>query len=530
MSVSARWSANGNERDDPGVIAFYYPQFHAIDLNDEQYEPGFTEWTIVDRARPLFDGHRQPRVPGELGRYDLTTPGVWEAQVALAERAGLGGFCFYHYWFEPGRRLLERPLEIALASDTTLPLCLMWANHDWTRVWEGDASTITMSMSYAPGNGAAFVAESAHVFRDARYLRVDGRPLLLIYDLDGPPDLDALVAEIRAGAAAAGIGDLFIAGMQRGRLTDRIRSSALDGMCEFPPTGYHDDRFLLAEPPTDLSTDFDGRILDYGRVMTASLAGALLDPEVSWFQTAVPDWDNTGRRMVSTDPWLFPNATPDHFEKWMTGLLARSRDDERLPLVFVNAWNEWGEGAYLEPDATNGAALLGAVSRAIERVADGESVPQPVSGLPASLEPPDRVVIELTDESETVTPSHEATLWVEQVGFSEPPFTQAPSLSGRWQRIRGFLVSPELTNSNAAIELLLIGDETYRAVVPGRDRADVLVKHGSWLTTDNVAGAGFDLWLNVGALAAGSYRLVVRRDVWANELSQPIELGGQAEG
>ncbi|RUU58339.1 hypothetical protein EOC99_24180, partial [Mesorhizobium sp. M7A.T.Ca.TU.009.01.1.1] len=173
--------------DETKLIAFYLPQFHRIDENSEWWGPGFTEWTNVARATPNFSGHNQPRIPRELGYYDLTHPQIMREQVEVARLYGLHGFCFYHYWFS-GRRVLEKPVELFMNSDIDFKFCLCWANENWTRAWDGDTKNILLEQKYADGDAEAFIDSMLGYFNDQRYIKIGGMPLLVVYRAKDIPD------------------------------------------------------------------------------------------------------------------------------------------------------------------------------------------------------------------------------------------------------------------------------------------------------------------------------------------------------
>ena len=352
---SARIEDDGAVR----VVAFYLPQFHRIAENDAWWGEGFTEWTNVRKARPNFAGHAQPHAPGELGYYDLTDADVREAQANLARTHGVDAFCYYYYWFG-GRRLLERPLDDVLASgQPDFPFCVCWANENWTRRWDGLDREVLMRQRYSPGDSADFIASLLPLFRDRRYVRIDGRPLLLVYKLSELPDVEGTVAIWRRACIDAGVGDPFLAAVQWSALDDPTRRG-FDAAVEFPPIGHAAESVAAALPGRD--PGFLGNAFRYANLA----ADYLLRPRPAFraFPGVTPMWDNTARRQ--DDGMIVVDSTPALFGVWTRHALEQTRrrhaGDARL--LFVNAWNEWAEGNHLEPDATHGRAYLEALQTA----------------------------------------------------------------------------------------------------------------------------------------------------------------------
>lgn len=343
------------------VIAFYLPQFHPIPENDAWWGPGFTEWTNVTRARPAFPGHDQPRLPGELGFYDLRLPAVMAAQAALARTHGVDAFCHYHYWFG-GRRLLETPVERMLASgQPDLPFCLCWANESWTRAWDGRSDEVLIAQTYGEDDDRAHARDLLRYFRDPRYLRVAGRPLFLVYRPSGLPDAARSAAVWREEAARAGLPGLYLCGVES-FLADRGDPAAwgFDAAVEFQP-----DWANLGEP---LRNPAFGRhrVHDYADFVARQAA----KPAPGWRRhpCVTPRWDNTARR--AADSVVLLNAEPRLYGEWLaTALTAQAALPPDARLVFVNAWNEWGEGCHLEPDLVAGRAWLEATREAVARAA-----------------------------------------------------------------------------------------------------------------------------------------------------------------
>ena len=346
------------------VIAFYLPQFHRIPENDAWWGEGFTEWTNVRRARPNFDGHWQPHVPGELGYYDLTDPAVRDRQAALARAHGVDAFCYYHYWFG-GRRLLERPFAEVLASGRPdFPFCVCWANENWTRRWDGLDHEVLMAQRYSPDDARRLVAELIPAFRDRRYLRVNGRPLFLVYNVADIPDVAGSVAVWRDECVRAGVGNPYLCAVQRNAVDDPT-VYGLDAAVEFPPIGHAAENITRRLAVTN--PQFRGSVFGYRNLA----AHYLMQPRPPFrqFRGTTPMWDNTARRQH--DGMIVADSTPEDFGVWLQHAMAQTRlrhaGEERL--LFVNAWNEWAEGNHLEPDARHGRRYLDAVrtARAVER-------------------------------------------------------------------------------------------------------------------------------------------------------------------
>ncbi|MDQ7989672.1 MAG: glycoside hydrolase family 99-like domain-containing protein [Candidatus Dactylopiibacterium sp.] len=344
------------------AIAFYLPQFHRVRENDEWWGEGFTEWDNVRQGKPLFDGHYQPHEPVGLGYYDLDDVTVLSRQAEMARRFGLAGFCFYYYWFD-GRRLLEKPVDQLLAHpEIDLPFCLNWANENWTRRWDGGESQVLMKQGYSPELDFRFAEDLARYFRDPRYIRVDGRPLVLVYRTDIIPEVEERARAWRQSWRALGIGEVYLVRVESFRL-DHPTSLGFDAACEFFP---HQIDFSAIAPfpfPQRL-TDPEARIGDYDKL--ARQVESRLPVPYKRFAGIVPAWDNAARRRKG-GATLFVNASPARYEKWLTQATERTmvefEGDERL--VFINAWNEWGEGCHLEPDARHGTAYLEATERAL---------------------------------------------------------------------------------------------------------------------------------------------------------------------
>jgi lipopolysaccharide biosynthesis protein len=359
----------------PRVVAAYLPQFHRIAENDQWWGEGYTDWHALDRTGPLFTGHRQPDLPGELGRYDLADADVLRAQASLARSHGDDAFMIYHYWFD-GRRLLERPVEALLADPTVeMPFALCWANENWTRRWDGLDDDVLMAQTYRDGWAESFFKDLVPAMEDPRYVRVGGLPVLVVYRPGQVPALDETAHTWRAMAADAGLGGLHLLGVMAAPQfleADAAWSSALDGVIALPPAaGLGIENLTHAAP--GLVDGFSGGVLSY----PAAAAGATAAWPAGAHPGVMPGWDNTPRRGPAA--WIFQGANPLTFRSWLRRAAVAAGRHGGEPFVFVNAWNEWGEGAHLEPCRRFGRGNLETVLDAL-----GPVVPDGPGGLPRS--------------------------------------------------------------------------------------------------------------------------------------------------
>lgn len=342
----------------PSLIAFYLPQYHPIPENDTWWGSGFTDWRNVARADPLFPDHAQPHVPADLGFYDLRVPEVRESQAELARAYGITAFCYYHYWFG-GKRLLERPFDEVLTSGKPdFPFTICWANEPWSRRWDGLDHELLQPQAYSAADDLDHIRALLPALGDHRAVKVDGRPLLTIYQAWSLPDPARTAATWKEEVERAGLGELYLCSVETGWDEDRdFTEAGFDAKIGFQPHFS-----ILAKVPRLPVGPPSLRVFDYEvawRAMAASNA-------VSYrrYETVCPTWDNTARR--GAEGWVLHGSTPQSYGNWISGALDRAMahpPEQRL--VFVNAWNEWAEGCHLEPDRRNGTAYLEATSRAL---------------------------------------------------------------------------------------------------------------------------------------------------------------------
>lgn len=358
----ATLSVKQNERPEPTTVslprsfAFYLPQFHPVAENNYGHRPGFTEWDNVIRAKPLFKGHYQPRLPGELGYYDLRSSDVLEEQLSLARNHGLSGFCFYYYYFH-GKKLLYKPIQNYLKSGIDAPFLFLWANENWTRRWDGGDNEVLISQGHSNEDDLAFIRELLPTFSDPRYVKIDGKPVLLVYKSHLFPDILKSTEAWRFEASRHGFPDLFLVTADDWR-PDPVhpRELGFDASYEIPSNIIPDDVLATGIETLELRDDFTGRIVDYRKFASFHMGRPF--PDYKRFRTVMAPWDNTPR--YASRAIVHINSDNDAFRNWLgAALLDTSRryaPEEQL--LFVHSWNEWCEGTYLEPDGRTGRRLL----------------------------------------------------------------------------------------------------------------------------------------------------------------------------
>ena len=371
------------------VIAFYLPQFHPVKANDKYWGKGFTEWTNVAKAKPLFRGHYQPQIPADLGFYDLRLPEVREAQAEMAKDCGIEGFCYWHYWFGNGERVLERPFnEVLQTGSPDFPFCIGWANHSWSnKTWIKNKmfqkDTMIFEQKY-PGKDdyIAHFYDVLPAFKDKRYIKVDGKPLFLVFSPEDIPDNDLFLSIWRKLAEENGLeGIYFVA---------RVSATGRFSLTNFDYTTIVNDRYnKVLEIGYDAINSDTTRYAEiivegtYKKMIRAGLARMGIDlvyrydykalrkhfflpveKEVNVHPQIVPRMDRTPRAGKAAR--IYVNSTPDEFEKAIKDAIRQiEHKDPEHRILFLTSWNEWGEGNYMEPDLKYGHGYLDALKNVI---------------------------------------------------------------------------------------------------------------------------------------------------------------------
>ena len=348
----------GTEHDSSKIIAFYLPQYHRIKENDDWWGPGFTEWTNVVKAKKNFADHYQPHLPRELGFYDLSNSDMIREQAEMAKLYGVHAFCFYYYWFS-GRKILQKPIDNFLASDTDLNYCLCWANENWTRTWDGDVNSVLLEQKYAAEDPEEFIKSLLPHFADKRYIRVDNKPMLVVYRAKDIPHVKSVFQRWREIVSCEGYPGLHIAVVDFYDISDPSEVDA-DALVEFPPHKFNGSENIPDHLPSIANSKFSGSIIDYRKIIAQSIARKC--PHFSLYRGLIPSWDNTARRQNT--PLIVNKSSPRLFKYWLD--YARRYTSEHFNgksdnFIFINAWNEWGEGCHLEPDQKWGLAFLDAI-------------------------------------------------------------------------------------------------------------------------------------------------------------------------
>ena len=344
----------------PRLISFYLTQFHPFPENDAWWGKGFTEWTNVTKATPLFDGHYQPHLPTDFGFYDLRLRETRRDQIRMAKEYGIDGFCYHYYWFS-GTRLLNAPLDDMLADpESDMPFCLCWANENWTRRWDAAEHEILIAQQYLPDDDLNFIKSLEPFFADPRYIRLNGMPFLIVYRPQHLPDARKTAQIWRDYCRNAGIGEIHICAALTHGNTDYAQFG-FDSGVEFPPHNMQ-HKVKNVSHCIEFFEPFRGSVMQFDAVARSFLDRTY--PALNVFRGVFPSWDNTAR--TGSRALIMLNGTPENYEYWLAESIRKTRQDfpgeDRF--VFINAWNEWAEGCHLEPDRKYQRQFLEATLRA----------------------------------------------------------------------------------------------------------------------------------------------------------------------
>lgn len=357
----------------PKIIAFYLPQYHPTPHNNIWWGPGFTEWTNVAKARPLFKGHYQPKIPADLGFYDLRLSETREAQANLASKYGIDGFCYYHYWFGNDKRELERPFEEVLKSGSPdFPFMLCWANESWTaKSWNPDGSKvdrkILVEQTYSIEDVDRHFMSLLPAFRDKRYIKIDGKPVFMIYKPLLLPDASSFINRWQALAAENGLEGIYFLCQLQMDITDNVIDRLLSEGFDAINTCWLFDIWVSKRSKAKLITRAFDRFIrripgirDYAQMYPKLLNE--IDKREDIIPCLIPNWDHTPRSGITGT--VLTGSCPELFKAHCIDVLGCVAQKKQNPLVFLKSWNEWGEGNYVEPDMKFGHGFLKAISEA----------------------------------------------------------------------------------------------------------------------------------------------------------------------
>lgn len=345
------------------ILAFYLPQYHPIPENDEWWGKGFTEWTNVGKAKPLFHGHDQPKVPADLGYYDLRLEESRVAQAELAKEYGIEGFCYWHYWFGNNRRLLEKPFnEVLNSGKPDFPFCLAWANHTWRdKQFSKEGSERILIEQVYPGKEdyKNHFYTLLPAFKDKRYICIDGKPLFMIYDPFDIPDISFFISFWQSLAMENGLNGIFFVGhTYDAKKIDYLKQLGFNGvnvvrLFDFFKHDYSIPQKIYMKIMKILFKT--GRVIEYKKA--AKYFTGLEDKDEYCFPTIIPNWDHSPRS--GRQGHILINSTPELFENHIKSVFHNIQHKEtEHQIVFLKSWNEWAEGNYIEPDLKFGREYL----------------------------------------------------------------------------------------------------------------------------------------------------------------------------
>ena len=373
ISYDAEYQNNidfSDKKTDVKMLAYYLPQYHSFKENDEWWGKGFTEWCNTRVAKPRFAGHYQPRIPhSDIGYYDLSNIETMKKQAELAKQHGIYGFCFYYYWFS-GKRLMEKPVDMLLEHpEIDIPFCLCWANENWTRAWDGQNRDVLIAQDYSEEDDERFISDMKPYIDDSRYIKINGKPLVVVYNPGQIPDCKKSFNKWRERAKEIGIGEILIWTCRTANNTAKNLGieDYIDAEIEFPPHNTWLDAFTERNINLNGATAsifnyqklVDGIEYDYKTGKDKRLGKKPVH------HACMMAWDNAARR--KNNWFTYHYYSLKSLYRWVSLICQQARRDfdEEERFVFINAWNEWAEGTYLEPDKKYGYANINTVSKAL---------------------------------------------------------------------------------------------------------------------------------------------------------------------
>lgn len=355
----------------PKLIAFYLPQYYETEINNKNFCKGFTEWYNVTKAIPQYIGHNQPQLPIDVGFYNLTHDDVMYRQIELAKQYGIYGFCFYYYWFS-GERQLDKPLDKFLSNkELNMPFCLMWANANWSREWgDGDIRQVLIKQEILPKYDEKFAEDILKYFKDQRYIKINNKPLFIInrVRMVEVSRMREFIDKIKEVAIKNGFDDIYVLGTNAGYFNGGIKELNIEGIVEFGHQAQPMSKELYNFNGKFINPKFKGTVVDVKKALDKKLH--LVTNNYKCFKCVFPGWDNSSRKAYR-DAMIY-QMTPKDYKKWLSDVILWTKNNcsTNEQLVFINAWNEWAEGAHLEPDQHYGYAYLQATKDSLEETSN----------------------------------------------------------------------------------------------------------------------------------------------------------------
>lgn len=352
--------------EDPKIIAWYLPQFHQMEINNKYHGQGFTEWTNTSRTLPQYIGHHQPHIPYDVGYYDLLNPDTLQRQIFLAKKYGIYGFGFFYFWYS-GTKIMEKPIQMFLEhTELNMPFCLHWASHDWSMSWYGENNKVILKQEIP--SVKKYWNDISPYFKDERYIKIDGKPLLVIYNCTvfQKESFNEFIAGMRGEAKNSGFPDLYIMlSTNYGHFID-ADSWGGDALVEYQPWRLFRSELIRSVMPRGyINPNFRALIKDIREAINKKEYMCNYNCK-KYFRSALAAWDNSARKKNSA--LILYGNTPNFMEEWLKDIIFESKKihGPEENFIFISSWNEWAEGSHLEPDYKYGYAWLEAVKRAIE--------------------------------------------------------------------------------------------------------------------------------------------------------------------